>query len=80
MGLINYRLFAEALGSGQDFKLTKAGPFLTGGLEFRIQNRVGIGLNVNYDLFSAKGTVGDTGVVEAKLNPLSVEPTLAIYF
>jgi len=56
------------------------GAFVKAGLEFKPQSRVGFGLNIKYELRRTVFRSETSDNVLLKLNPLSVESVLALYF
>lgn len=75
-GLSSYQISSNNL----DFKAAVV-PSIRGGVEYKPQARLGLGLFVNYDFLNTKGidrTLPGSGVLE--LNRLSFEPTVAVYF
>ncbi len=64
-------------GGGQNILKTVA-PGLRAGLEYKPQARLGLGIIVNYDFVTKKGTA--YGVEALRLCPFSIEPTIALYF
>jgi len=55
-------------------------PFLKTGVEYRLQSRIGLGLNLKYELKRAIYRSENTNNVLLKMNPLSFETVLAMYF
>jgi len=75
-GLSSYQISSNNL----EFKAAVV-PSIRGGVEYKPQPRLGLGLFVNYDFLNTKGidrTLPGSGVLE--LNRLSFEPTVAVYF
>lgn len=56
-----------------------AGLFIKAGLEFKPQSRIGLGLNLNYELRKIS-VYSNQNTKILELNPLSIESTLAFYF
>lgn len=60
-------------------KSTKSTLFLKGGLEYRPQSRIGLGLNIKYDLTKITA-ISKFGNKLFELNQLSFEPAVSVYF
>ncbi|OGR60261.1 MAG: hypothetical protein A2X36_10245 [Elusimicrobia bacterium GWA2_69_24] len=75
-GLSTYKISTPSV----DFKTTVS-PSIRAGFEYRPQPRVGAGFFLNYDFLLPKGTDTRTPSHDAlKIDGLSFEPTLAVYF
>ncbi|MBI4422990.1 MAG: hypothetical protein HY554_04655 [Elusimicrobia bacterium] len=59
---------------------TAIAPCVRGAIEHKPNARIGLGLAVNYDFIGKAGGDRDSGDRAFRFNPLSVEPSLAIYF
>jgi hypothetical protein len=79
VGVLQYKLKFGGLAYTPEAKGTS--PMLRLGVEYRPQERVGLGLNINCAL--KKVTVESPDADDAEImnfNPLSIEPTVALYF
>ncbi len=60
-------------------KSIKSTGFLKGGIEYKPQSRIGVGLNIKYDL-RKMGAISKQGNKMFELNQVSYEPTISLYF
>jgi hypothetical protein len=77
-GAIKYH--AVGTGSSGSAKIDKVAPFIRAGAEWRVQQRLGIGLYANYLLSKVEGKYDGSSQPFYRANPLTIEPTLSIYF
>lgn len=78
-GMTRYHLYVQGGGSDLDVSLNSSHPFVLAGLEYRPQQRFGLGLAINQELTAIDGKYAPGGTA-FRLSGLSVEPSLALYF
>ena len=82
MGVSYYRLHSEASGVLLDNQNGSLLPVIQCGIQYRPQERIGLGINLNYELQQLKRNLNTNlgGATYMKVNQISFEPTLSIYF
>lgn len=81
LGIIRYHLYIDSKYGDIDENFPVSSPLVNLNVEFYPQQRIGIGLNINYVFKELKGTLSNLNNAEYfKLNQFSLEPTITIYF